>query len=91
MDKMREEFEAWAASYRDHNGLPHFTLRRPDGKYVDGTTELCWRGWQASRDSLALKFPDPSARPYQYDPYDGDAVYEQLKAIVEGAGIKVTV
>lgn len=82
-DKMEKEFEAWVMSQVE-NG--HFY-----GGYTEGEYDLAWSAWQASRDSLALKFPDPSARPYQYEPYDGDAVYEQLKAIVEGAGIKVTV
>lgn len=92
-EKIREEFESWASAYRDRNGLPHFTLRKPDGSYVDGTTELCWRGWQASRESLVIELPEP--RPVRgYSESVADAMgfndaLESCRDAVEQAGLKV--
>lgn len=89
MDKMREEFEEWAASYRDHNGLPHFTLRRPDGKYVDGRTELCWRGWKASRESFVLHLPHMADYVNMLGQVDKCYSYlDDLHAAIHAAGIR---
>lgn len=87
---MREEFEAWASSYRDHNGLPHFTLRRPDGGYVDGTTEYCWRGWQASREALEIELPAKDKNRVFRD-FFGRGMefgYDRCREAIHAAGVK---
>ena len=49
MDKMREEFEAWAVNYN---------LARSDcGNYSDRHVNNMWKSWKASRAALCVKLP----------------------------------
>ena len=49
MDKMREEFEAWAVNYN---------LARSDwGNYSDRHVNNMWKSWQASRAALRVELP----------------------------------
>lgn len=57
MDKMREDFENWAVSTKDHFGVPFFTIKNANGKYVDHGTEISWQAWQASRQALVVELP----------------------------------
>lgn len=50
MDKMREEFEAWAINC----DLCTFAVG-DEYKYM--TTEWAWRAWQASRAALCVQMP----------------------------------
>ena len=51
MDKMREEFEAWAINC----DLCTFAVG-DEYKYM--TTEWAWRAWKASRATLCIELPD---------------------------------
>ena len=49
MDKMREEFEAWAVNYN---------LARSDwGNYSDRHVNNMWKSWKASRAALCVELP----------------------------------
>ncbi|HXD09502.1 MAG TPA: hypothetical protein VN653_05525 [Anaerolineales bacterium] len=53
-EKMRKEFEAWAAKHK------HNLLR--DGVVVDYAcryTDLAWPAWQASRAAIEVELPEP--------------------------------
>jgi hypothetical protein len=51
IEKMREEFEAWAY----HNSY----VMRTDGEgYYDHQTQTAWDGWKASRAVLVIQIPD---------------------------------
>ncbi|MGL5326784.1 MAG: hypothetical protein ACRC91_19015 [Aeromonas sp.] len=55
MDKMREEFEAWA-------GSTGFTLKPnafSNGDYAMGYGWQEWNAWKASRAALCVEFPKP--------------------------------
>ena len=50
MEKMREEFEAWAVNYN---------LARADwGHYRDRHVNNMWKAWQASRAALYVELPE---------------------------------
>lgn len=50
MEKMREEFEAWAVKYN---------LARADwGNYRDRHVNNMWKAWQASRAAQCVELPD---------------------------------
>ena len=50
MEKMREEFEAWAVKYN---------LARADwGNYQDRHVNNMWKAWQASRAALCVELPE---------------------------------
>lgn len=78
MDKMREEFEAWAASdgYQlDASSDARFT-------YDFHETECAWYGWQASRAALCVELPKPE--------YSVSCSYneESVKSSLDSAGIR---
>lgn len=52
----REKFEVWATQSGAHVTLSHvfsFTPHPNGGRYMEGTTELCWRAWQAAQAGRA--------------------------------------
>lgn len=50
MEKMREEFEAWAVKYN---------LARADwGNYQDRHVNNMWKSWQASRAAQCVELPE---------------------------------
>ena len=85
MDKMREEFEAWAVSTKDQFGVPFFTLKNDSGKYVDHGTEISWQAWQASRQALVVELP-----PQWEDVCDKVMDSTMVKKSLNDAGIKWT-
>lgn len=52
MDKMREEFEAWARS----QGLYVYYIECDD-MYSVRATDTAWWAWQASRKALVVELP----------------------------------
>ena len=52
MDKMREEFEAWAIS-----DLGHMVARSGDGYKCD-YMNTAWLSWKASRAALRVELPE---------------------------------
>ncbi|MGL4754080.1 MAG: hypothetical protein ACRCXB_17055 [Aeromonadaceae bacterium] len=53
MDKMREEFDAWA----EKQGYITERYADDDG-YVFADTDECWNSWKASRAALCVELPD---------------------------------
>ena len=53
----REAFEKWASKQKNEYGLPYFVILSDNGRYIDGTTNIAWDGWQA-----ALQSGEPVAR-----------------------------
>ena len=61
MDKVREEFEAWATSA----GYITKMITQIAGEvsegiaiYANGQTRSAWQAWQASRKALVVELPD---------------------------------
>ena len=53
----REQFEQWAKGYSlIAKGLHRFTEH---SAYADALTHSAWQAWQASREALVVKLPDP--------------------------------
>ena len=52
MDKMREEFEAWAIS-----DMGYMVARAGDGYKCD-YMNTAWLSWQASRSALCVELPE---------------------------------
>ena len=82
MEKMREEFEAWAASdgYQlDASSDARFT-------YDFHETECAWYGWQASRAAQCVELPD-SERSVDC----GDVLYRSdVEEALDAAGVRYT-
>lgn len=82
-EQMREEFEAWARIPKGDYGLPYFTIRKDDGRYIDGLSNIAWEAWQASRKALVVELPDSH-------PMDQGLVYlDDCREAIEAAGITV--
>lgn len=62
MDKMREEFEAWALEVHGYSGgVTHC------GSYYTSKIDALWEAWQASRAALCVELPDESATFWHQD------------------------
>lgn len=75
-DKMRDEFEAWAAS----NGQP---IDNDGGVYSTRSVDCLWVAWRASREALVIELPQEQPGYMYYAP-------DMVKAI-EAAGVKCEV
>lgn len=81
MDKMRAEFEAWAASdgYQlDASSDARFT-------YDFHETECAWYGWQASRAALCVELP---RQTYDYDLDCDTMIAHHVGKALDAAGIR---
>ena len=62
MTEMQKQFEEWAITTKDQFGLPFFTMKNEQGKYVGHATEISWQAWQeawqASRAAVVVKLPE---------------------------------
>ena len=78
MEKMREEFEAWAI---DH----HFSAtKKQDGvSYAHDSTMCAFEGWKASRAALCVELPMEYKDQFNELSYSAPAV---IKAILD-AGV----
>lgn len=77
MEKMREEFEAWACNYN---------LKIADrGNYADRHVNNMWKAWQASRAALCVELPvwtlKNGVEHFNYHKAD------DVKSICEDAGV----
>lgn len=55
IEKMREEFEAWANT---HYLLSELSWSFVDGEYEEPEMQYAWEAWQASRELLAIELPE---------------------------------
>lgn len=104
MDKMRDEFEAWAKSSGQF--FENYCLTN-DGCYDDQELNFAWLGWQAARAQPAgeavawiWRFPDGDLYEIPFgtkteceqecDGYDGEAIplYTTPPAQVPDGGLK---
>jgi hypothetical protein len=89
-EKMREEFEAWAATkgWESRN-----MKRRTDGGYDDWSVQPMWLSWQASRAALVIELPPmPTAqRTDEEATFSGGGcdMRRRCSKAIEAAGLKV--
>lgn len=96
IEKMREEFEAWAVSSAwlglgDESDLHQDT----DGKgYNQIEVHTAWLAWQASRKAIAVALPDGESlmrRMYGSQASGPDRLIHRIEAVkaIESLGLKV--
>ena len=82
MDKMREEFEAWAIS-----DMGYMVARAGDGYKCD-YMNTAWLSWKASRAALCVELPKTPGFSASDEP---DLAYEEgiddMKDILESIGV----
>ena len=87
-NKMREQFESWAAkNYVVPPGVGHLFVRSEIGDgYRLSNINHAWHGWQASREAVAI---DLSMLAHQHD--EGPLYYrvDDVHAAIEAQGLKV--
>lgn len=104
-NKMREQFEAWAAkNYVVPPGVGHLFVRAELGDgYRLSNINHAWHGFQASRESLIVKLPPVRPEPVltgEAQKTDGEAATwsmwageklakEDCRAAIEAQGLKV--
>ena len=79
MDKMREEFEAWAIS-----DMGYMVARAGDGYKCD-YMNTAWLSWKASRTALCVELPDNINGEYYADGWN--ACLERVEGALEDAGV----
>lgn len=94
-EKMREEFESWAAT---HYVLMELSTDFQDGEYVEPDMQYASEAWQASRASLLIELPDDGIEDCQTawgdrcrDTFDCGYNFASLRheQAIEAAGVKV--
>ena len=58
MSESREEFEKYWIDRCSKKGVECVLARMIDGEYYNISAFYAYEGWKASRESLALEFPD---------------------------------
>lgn len=90
-DKMRGEFEAWAALHWLH--CAHKPVKMLDGEYLYNELQSSWESWIASRESVELALPDADdAFEYHHGGttyFDGAEYRDACVKAIEAAGLKV--
>lgn len=102
-DKMREEFEEWAAEEAEVRGVGVLLGLMQDehqDRYSMIWTQTAWMAWQASRSALVIElppvYPEPEAPEEAIDDSHMDAFHaangmrHACAKAIEAAGAKVT-
>ncbi|WP_017133282.1 hypothetical protein [Pseudomonas agarici] len=84
-DKMREEFEDSVLSEYPNQNMGRFAT----GDYQSTTIEHCWWAWQASRKALVIDLSDMSNCFSPDDCGDWAMWLDDVKKLIEDAGLKV--
>lgn len=96
IEKMREEFEAWAITSA-WLGLVGDDLEFHEGGYVFPEVQSAWLAWQASRNAVTVTIPRgnvystneaASQADYYFDQGQADGLLK-AKTAIEAAGLKV--
>jgi len=89
VDKCKEQFEEWAVNTKDQFGVPFFTIKNEQGKYVDNGTEISWQAWQASRQALVVELPKGNFAAWvSGDMVDGyNAAIADVTGLLDAAGV----
>lgn len=78
----RAAFEKWAVTRRHPtNGLPFFVMKNESGKYLDGTTEYAWEGFNAALDAVEIQLPERDAKGSGSPDSEMGASLEQYEAV----------
>ena len=101
MIKSREEFEKYWIDRCSKKGIECVLARMIDGEYYNISAFYAYEGWKASRDSLAVQFPEEMEPDLDGDDYCNkvEAAYckgynqalSDIESNVESAGIKVVI
>lgn len=102
-EKMRDEFEAWAAEEAEVRGVGELIgLLKEDhhDRYAMIWTQTAWVAWQASRAALVIVLPPAPAEPEEPEEAIDDSHMDAFHAAnrmridcqkaIEAAGLKVT-
>jgi hypothetical protein len=91
IEKMRQEFEAWAvASAWLGLGEESQLHQNAEGSgYNEIEVHTAWLAWQASRETLLIELPKPESE--EGESWDGCWKYgvKQCREAIESAGVKV--
>lgn len=95
IEKMREDFEAWAITCA-WLGLSDECMARDEinGGYYGLELHAAWLAWQASRAALTIKLPEGESlmrRMYGPKAFGPDRLIHrrEAQAAIEAAGVKV--
>ena len=83
MDKMREEFEKYWIDRCSKKGVECVLVRLINGEYCNISAFYAYEGWKASRESLALEFPDLNSQ------FISTTMKNKIINSIESQGIKV--
>lgn len=90
IEKMREEFEAWAATKKGGLVAGDFRWMESRNRYYYEITQAMWESWQASREALVIELPaidDPDCG--QRVSFHLGAYKGECRQAIEAAGVKV--
>ncbi|PXX60705.1 hypothetical protein SAMN05660489_04369 [Pseudomonas sp. LAMO17WK12:I10] len=98
-NKMREQFEAWAAGHFVDIGHGCPLKRSQNGGYWFERVALAWTTWQASREDVVVELPpmpvEPEEPEFAIDDSHMDAHYAAVRMrdscvkAIEAQGLKV--
>ena len=89
-DKMREEFEEWAAEEAEVRGVGALLGLMQDehqDRYSMIWTQTAWMAWQASRAALVIELPPVEVFGSGVD--DFALSPEKVRQAIEAAGVRV--
>lgn len=91
IEKMREEFEAWASSPEFGLRGGHFS-RGEGGEYLNYPTQCYFMVWQASRAAIEVELPKPYSKHRMVskpERYARSAALLEAGDAIESLGLKI--
>ena len=83
MSESREEFEKYWIDRCSKKGVECVLVRLINGEYCNISAFYAYEGWKASRESLALEFPDLNSQ------FISTTMKNKIINSIESQGIKV--
>ena len=83
MSESREEFERYWIDRCSKKGVECVLVRMIDGEYYNISAYYAYEGWKASRESLAVEFPDLNSQ------FISTTMKNKIINSIESQGIKV--
>ena len=83
MSESREEFEKYWIDRCSKKGVECILVRLINGEYCNISAFYAYEGWKASRESLALEFPDLNSQ------FISTTMKNKIINSIESQGIKV--
>lgn len=81
IEKMREQFEAWAITSA-YLGLSDECMERWEDGYVGPELHAAWEAWPASREAVVVGLPPAPAKPEDPEFALGDSHMDAYNAAV---------